>query len=66
MRPFLISMDPGSTNQNSGFRTHISNGLAGASMFKRALYMIGGLLNDIVSIKSTGVNNLDDGFENER
>ena len=40
--------------QGSGFRINICGGLAGASMFKRAVYMIGGLFHDLVSMRSKG------------
>ncbi len=30
-------------------------------MFKRAVYMIGGLLNDLVSMRSNGAVRVDDG-----
>ncbi len=36
-------------------RTDIYLGLASVSMFKRAIYMIGGLLHDVVSMQSKGV-----------
>ncbi len=61
---FLIRMDPGSMYQGSGFRINICGGLAGASMFKRAVYMIGGLFHDLVSMRSKGSNGpIDDGQE---
>lgn len=41
--------------QSSGFRTDIYLGLASVSMFKHAVYVIGGLLHDLVSIQSKGV-----------
>ncbi len=41
--------------QSSGLRTDIYIGLTSASMFKRAVYMIGGLLNDVLSMRSRGI-----------